>query len=244
MMSTKPLNLKAAIGARKFLRKLEKDLTAKTNNPSGNNLDTDIQLKRLEYLKIINFDVDEGLAEFGQYLSPKRMAKLINEQEKIHSKKSASTLRNQLAKVEVDLMIEKGYASINQRLISYLENYIEGVEYARGANSRKRQAAVLSNKDKDNARRHECLKIALKGVTTITGYEYHKYFNELKRSYPKPLHVPNPRLTAAEKKLSKAKQKKIIEEKAAERDGNWLDQSERAFFKKATGKTARSKKSS
>jgi len=127
-MSTKPINLKAAIEARKFLRKLEKDLTAKTNNPSGNNLDTDIQLKRLEYLKIVNFDVDEGLAEFGQYLSPKRMAKLIVEQEKIHSKKSASTLRNQLAKVEVDLMIEKGYASINQRLISYLENYIEGVE--------------------------------------------------------------------------------------------------------------------
>ena len=58
------------------------------------------------------------------------------------------------------------------------------------------------------------------------------------------MHVPNPRLTAAEKKLSKAKQKKILEEKAAERDGNWLDQSERAFFKKATGKTARSKKSS
>lgn len=244
MMSTKPINLKAAIRARKFLRKLGKDLAAKINNPSGNNLDTDIQLKRLEYLKIINFDVDEGIAEFGRYLSPKRMAKLIVEQEKIHAKKNASTLRNQLAKVEVDLMIEKGYASINQRLISYLENYIEGFEYARGANSRKRQAAVLSNKDEDNARRQECLKIALKGVTTITGYEYPKYFNELKRKYPKPLHVPKPRLTAREKRLSKAEQKRILEEKAADRDGNWLDQSERAFFRRVTGVSAKSKKHS
>lgn len=243
-MSMKPMNLKAAMQARKFLTKLEKDLTAKIKNPSGNNLDTDIQLKRLEYLKIINFDIDAGLAEFGQYLSPKRMTKLIVEQEKIHAKKNINALRNQLAKVEIDLMIEKGYAAINQKLINYLENYIEGVEYARGANSRKRQAAVLSNKDEDNARRRECLNIALKGVTTITGYEYPKYFNELKKRYPKPLYIPNPRLTAQEKKLSKVMQKQILEEKAAERDGNWLDQSERAFFKRVTGKTARSKKSS
>lgn len=243
-MSTKPINLKAAVGARKFLRKLEKDLTAKTKNPSGNNLDTDIQLKRLEYLKIVNFDVDEGLAEFGQYLSPKRMGKLVAEQEKIHLKKSAGTLRSQLAKVEIDLMIEKGYASINQRLISYLENYIEGVEYARGANSRKRQAGKLSNKAEDDRRRRECLSYALKGVSKVTGYEYNKYFSELKKCYPKPLYVPNPRLTPAEKKLSKEKQKKILEEKVAERDGNWLDQSERAFFKKVTGVSAKSKKHS
>lgn len=243
-MATKPINRAAAIRTRKFLRQLKKELELKASNPKGNDLDTDIQLKRLEFLKIVNFDVDEGFAEFRDYISPKIMAKKLAEHEKKHAKKNLATLRTELAQTEIDLEMERSYATINEKIINYMKNYIEGIEYAREANSRKRQAGALSNKQEDNKRRTECLAKVLNGITNITGYEYHQYFSLLRRRYPKPLYVPNPRLTAAEKKLSKQKQKEILEEKMGDRDGNWLDQSERAFFERVTGKPAKTKKAS
>lgn len=243
-MGTKPINREAAIRARKFLRQLKKELEPKIKNPKGNDLDTDIQIKRLEYLKIVNFDIDEGFAEFRDYISPKIMAKKLADHEKKHANKNLASLRSELARVEVDLEMERSYATINKKMIDYMKNYIEGVEYARGANSRKRQAGALSNRQEDNRRRTECLSKVLEGITNITGFEYHKYFSLLNRTYPKPLYVPRPRLTAAEKKLSKQKQKEILEEKEKDRDGNWLDQTERAFFKRAAGVAAKTKKAS
>jgi hypothetical protein len=243
-MKLKPYSVKSVMYSRKFLKDLEKHLKDKVASPKGNNLDTRIQLERLNYLYIVNSDIHEGLKEFGGLLSPVLSAKKISEIKKKYVDKSPKEILDLLAKCELELMAEKGYAAISEKMIAYLTNYVEGVEYARQTNSKNRQTGKATKKSEDDKHRIECLGHALKNVTTVTGYEYPKYFSELKRRYPKPLSVPEPRLTAAEKKLSKAKQAELIAEKKAERDGNWLDQTERAFFKKQTGVGAKSKKAS
>ncbi len=241
-MRTKPYNIKSVMHSRKFLKDLEKHLKDKVEAPKGNNLDTRIQLERLRYLYIANSDIREGLKEFGTLLSPALSAKKISEIKKKYAGVSPKEALDLLAKSELELIIEKGYASISEKMIAYLTNYVEGVEYARQSNSKNRQSGKAAKKAEDDKHRIECLEHVLKNVTTITGHEYPKYFSELKKRYPKPLYVPEPRLTAKEKELSKAKQAELIAEKKAERDGNWLDSTERAFFKKQTGANAKSKK--
>lgn len=243
-MKSKPYSIKSVMQSRKFLKDLEKHLSEKVALPKGNNLDTRIQLERLKYLRIANSDIEDGLKEFGSLQSPILSAKKISETKKKYANASPKEILDLLAKCELELMIEKGYATISEKMIAYLTNYVEGVEYARQANSKNRQSGKAAKQAEDNKRRVECLKHALKNVTTVTGHEYPNYFSELKRRYPKPLCVPEPRLTAAEKRLSKVKQADLIAEKKAERDGNWLDQTERSFFKKHTGVSAKSKKSS
>jgi hypothetical protein len=227
-----PANLEAAEKAAQLIKDqlliLEKS-TATKKRPS---LQDSLNKERLQGLMVADSLTDDEMHRFGKFLDPKQRAKHINKRITILGKLNKDELVQKLAQVELDLLIEQGYAVVINRALDESWHKFEGDEYKKVKSSAKRQLGRQAIFEEDEKRLKECLsKVKKSKVGSLSSGDYVIFRSTVYLHYPESNLKQAPRLTGEFKDLTPEQQQEERDYLKEDSPG-WSESRLRDFFTK------------
>jgi hypothetical protein len=237
-----PANLEAAERAAQLIKDQLAALEKSTATKKRPSLQDNLNKERLQGLMQADSLTDDEMQRFGRFLDPKQRAKHIDEQVTILGKLKKDELVQKLAQVELDLLIEQGYAAIINRASDELWHKFEGDEYKKLKSSANRQLGRQAIFVEDEKILKECFSKVkkLKGGALLSG-DYRIFKSTVYLHYPESKMKQAPRLTGEYKDLTPEQQQEERDYMKEDSPG-WSESRLRDYFAKHAKVKASTKK--
>lgn len=234
-----PASLKASEHAARLIEEEIKALEALTSTRKNRSMQDDINKERLQYLLYTSHLNEDQMATFGVLLDPKEFSKEAKSKLPTLTKLKKEDLVLLLAKTQLNLEIERGYAEVVARTLDYLWHKFDGTEYKKVKQSQNRQKGRMELFAEDNQCLAKCLENIRKRIKKsekrdLIPTDYSAFRSEVYLLYPERLEKQNYRIAGKFKSTDPSD----IEEDRKDmknRDPGWSETRLRDFFENQTG---------
>jgi len=192
--------------------------------------------ERLQGLLVMHYQFENEMYNLDNLLDPKIFDKEVRKKIKVLAEIKQSHLAKRVAIAELNLEIERGYASIANQTLEYLWHVTDGDEYRKVKSSAARQTKREKNFESDTKKLREILAALRKAkpMGPLTWDDFPEFEKNLYSKYPKPDYIPEPRITGQNKVLTgKALEEAKAELKSARSKDPWGKPRLMKFFQEA-----------
>jgi len=202
-----PANLEAAESAAKMIKDQLADLERSTSTKKRPSLQDALNKERLQGLLIADALTEEEMLILGDLQNEKIISKQIKKRSSALSRLTKTELAERLARAEIEIKVEKGYAGVINRALGELWHKFDGDEYKKVTNSANRQLGRQAIFDEDEKSLKKCLtQIKKRGALPLTPKDYRIFRAEVYLNYPESKMKQAPRLTGELKDLTPEQQ--------------------------------------
>lgn len=160
--------------------------------------------ERLQGLLVMHYQFENEMHNLDNLLNPKIFEKEVRKKIKSLAEVKPSQLVRRVAIAELNLEIERGYASIANQTLEYLWHVTDGDEYRKVKSSKARQSARERKFENDTKKLLEIL-IALRKANPmrpLTWDDFPEFVQKVYSKYPKPEYIPEPKISGQNKGLT------------------------------------------
>lgn len=180
------------------------ELETATSTRKRQSLRDKLLQERLQALLVMHYQFENEICNLNNLLNPKSFDKEVRKKTKALIGIKESQLSKRLVIAELNLEIERGYASIANRTLEYLWYVSDGDEYRKTKSNTARQTAREKNFENDNKKLMEILIDLRKAnpMRPLDWGDFPEFTKNLYLKYPKPEYMNGPRITGPNKRLT------------------------------------------
>ena len=180
------------------------ELEAATSTRKRESLRNKLLLERLQGLLLMHHQFEYEIDNLNNLLDPKFFDKEVRKNSQALTSLKKSQVVKRLVIAELNLEIERGYASIANRTLEFLWQVSDGDEYRKIKSSNARQTKREKNFENDNKKLMEILIDLRKSnlMRPLDWGDFPEFIKKLYSKYPKPEYVTEPRISGQNKRLT------------------------------------------
>jgi hypothetical protein len=227
-----PANLEAAQKAAQMIKDQLADLEKSTATKKRPSLQDTLNRERLQGLLIADALTDDEMSALSDLHDAKKISKKIKNRLSALNRLTKAELAERLARAEIEIQVEKGYAGVINRALDELWHKFDGDEYKKVTNSANRQLGRQAIFDEDEKSLKKCFtQIKKRAALPLTPKDYRIFRAEVYLNYPESKMKQAPRLTGELKDLTPEQQQEE-RDYMKENYSGWSESRLRNFYEK------------